>query len=76
MFTTGDNVYPTGTLDQFNSCYDPTWGAFKSRTRPSPGNHDYETTDASGYFAYFGSRAGAAGKGFYAYDLGSWRSTR
>jgi hypothetical protein len=73
VFTTGDNVYPTGTLSQFQTCYDPTWGAFKSRTRPSPGNHDYETTGASGYYTYFGSLAGAAGKGYYAYDLGSWR---
>lgn len=73
VFTTGDNVYPTGTLSQFQSCYDPTWGAFKSRTRPSPGNHDYETTGASGYYTYFGSLAGAADKGYYAYDLGAWR---
>ena len=73
VFTAGDNVYPTGTLGQFQTCYDPTWGAFKSRTRPSPGNHDYETTGASGYYDYFGSAAGTAGKGYYAYDLGAWR---
>ena len=73
VFTTGDNVYPSGTLSQFQSCYDPTWGAFKSRTRPSAGNHDYETAGASGYFAYFGSSAGDAGKGYYAYNLGAWR---
>lgn len=73
VFTAGDNAYPSGTLAQFNACYEPTWGAFKSRTRPSPGNHDYRTAGASGYFSYFGSRAGTAGKGWYAYDLGAWR---
>ena len=73
VFTAGDNAYDRGTLADFRSCYDPTWGAFKSRTRPSAGNHDYETSGASGYFTYFGWRAGPAGKGYYAYNLGAWR---
>jgi len=73
VFTLGDNVYPTGTAAQFQSCYHPTWGAQKSRTRPSAGNHDYYTEDASGYFGYFGTRAGAATKGYYTYKRGSWR---
>jgi calcineurin-like phosphoesterase family protein len=73
VFTAGDNVYADGTPAEFANCYDPTWGAFLDRTRPSPGNHDYHTTDAAGYFGYFGSRAGEAGKGYYAYDLGAWR---
>jgi hypothetical protein len=73
VFTAGDNAYNRGTLADFGSCYDPTWGAFKARTRPSPGNHDYETSGASGYFTYFGSRAGSPGKGYYAYNLGTWR---
>ncbi len=73
VFTAGDNAYPAGKIAQFEDCYDPTWGAFKDRTRPSPGNHDYETVDAGGYFAYFGSAAGDQGEGYYAYDLGAWR---
>jgi hypothetical protein len=73
VFTAGDNAYTRGTLAQFQSCYDPTWGAFKSRTRPSPGNHEYRTAGASGYFSYFGPLAGTAGEGWYAYDLGEWR---
>jgi hypothetical protein len=73
VFTAGDNAYEDGTLEQFESCYDPTWGAFLDRTRPSPGNHDYHTPDASGYYTYFGSRAGEPGQGYYAYDLGAWR---
>ena len=73
VFTAGDNAYPSGALGDFEDCYEPTWGAFSDRTRPSPGNHDYETLDALGYFAYFGSAAGNQGEGWYAYDLGAWR---
>ena len=71
--TFGDNAYPRGTAADFARCYDPSWGPFKDRTKPSPGNHEYETAGASGYFDYFGSAAGEPGKGYYAYDLGSWR---
>ena len=72
VFTTGDNVYPDGTSAEFANCYDPSWGRHKSRTYPSPGNHDYHTADAAGYFEYFGSAAGEPGKGYYSYDLGAW----
>jgi chitodextrinase len=72
VLTTGDNAYPDGTLSQFNTYYDPTWGRHKSRTYPSLGNHDYLTSGASGYFTYFGARAGPAGKGYYSYDIGNW----
>ena len=73
VFTAGDNAYEDGTLAQFLTCYDPTWGAFRDRTRPTPGNHDYHTPGAEGYFTYFGSGAGEPGMGWYAYDLGEWR---
>ncbi|MEV0005118.1 DNRLRE domain-containing protein [Micromonospora sp. NPDC050980] len=72
VFTTGDNVYDSGTASQFNSYYAPTWGRHKARTRPSPGNHDYNTSGASGYYNYFGSQAGPSGRGYYSYDLGNW----
>jgi len=39
---------------------------------PAPGNHEYETPDAAGYFAYFGAIAGKPGEGFYSYDYGAW----
>ena len=44
----------------------------KERTKPSPGNHEYETPGASGYFNYFGAAAGDPEEGYYSYDLGSW----
>jgi calcineurin-like phosphoesterase family protein len=72
VFTTGDNVYPDGTLTQFNNCYAPTWGRHKSRTKPVPGNHDYHVAGAGGYFDYFGAAAGDPAKGYYSYNLGAW----
>jgi len=72
VFTLGDNVLEHGTEDEYASCYDPTWGRHRDRTRPVPGNHDYDTDGASGYFAYFAERAGTPGEGWYAYDLGGW----
>ncbi len=69
----GDLAYPNGTLQQFVDCYDPSWGRHRDRTRPAPGNHDYETPGAAGYFAYFGDLAGPPGDGFYSFIAGSWR---
>jgi hypothetical protein len=70
--TFGDNAHPRGTDADFAECYNPSWGLFKARTLPSPGNHEYETAGASGYFDYFGAAAGDPNKGYYSYDLGSW----
>lgn len=71
VFTAGDNAYPEGTPEQFMNCYDPTWGRHKAQTRPSPGNHDYLTPGASGYFGYFGGVANGP-EGYYSYDSGNW----
>lgn len=73
VFTTGDNAYPGGTAANFADCYEPTWGRHSERTRPAPGNHDYQVAGATDYFAYFGASAGPAGQGYYAYNLGAWR---
>ena len=68
----GDLQYDSGSLSDFNTVYDPTWGRFKSITYPVVGNHEYGQSGASGYFDYFGSRAGERGKGYYSFDLASW----
>ncbi|HYT39832.1 MAG TPA: metallophosphoesterase, partial [Acidimicrobiia bacterium] len=68
----GDNAYPSGSAADYAKCYDPAWGRFKGRTHPVPGNHDYDTARAAGYFGYFGAAAGSPGHGYYSYDLGSW----
>ena len=72
VFTAGDNAYEDGSAANFKSCYAPTWGRVLNRTRPAPGNHDYNTPGAAPYYAYFGARAGEAGKGYYSYELGTW----
>ena len=72
VFTLGDNAYPNGSATDYANCYDGSWGRHKARTRPSPGNHEYNTANASGYFSYFGSAAGTQGQGYYSYDLGDW----
>jgi acid phosphatase type 7 len=68
----GDSAYPDGTRQQFQNCYDPTWGKYKKRTRPTAGNREYNTSGAKPYFDYFGWRAGKPGRGYYSYDRGAW----
>jgi chitodextrinase len=65
----GDLAYESGTLSEFDAFYDPNWGRHKAKTSPAPGNHEYITPGAAGYFTYFGSLAPAA---YYSFDLGSW----
>jgi hypothetical protein len=69
VLTLGDHTYPHGKAQEFTDCYGPTWGRFKDRTWPAPGNHEYYTPDAAPYFAYFGERAG---RGYYSLDLQGW----
>jgi acid phosphatase type 7 len=72
VFAVGDLAYPDGSDEQFAKCYGPTWGRFKERTRPAPGNHEYHSDGASGYVRYFGAAAGDPKKEYYSYDLGAW----
>jgi hypothetical protein len=72
VLTLGDLQYPSGELKHFQRYYDTTWGRFKAITRPAPGNHEYETDGASGYFTYFGSAARPKGASYYSYDIGGW----
>lgn len=51
--------------------WDVQFGDLKDITSPVPGNHEYGTTDAAGYFAYFGATA-APPHGYYSFDLGDW----
>ena len=80
--TLGDNTYPAGTAQQFSSCYDPTWGGARTRTRPSVGTHDYGDVQGgslAGYTSYFaatlslfGPSASDPSRAYYSYDLGAW----
>jgi acid phosphatase type 7 len=68
----GDLAYPSGSAKDFANCYEPTWGRVKARTRPAPGNHEYETQQGAPYYAYFGDNAGPSGLGYYSYHAGAW----
>jgi hypothetical protein len=68
VFVLGDNVYLDGNDREFADCYHPTWGRHKDRTKPVPGNHEYFTPGAAGYYKYFDNIPA-----YYAYDLGEWR---
>ncbi|MBK8070656.1 MAG: metallophosphoesterase [Ramlibacter sp.] len=72
VLTLGDNAYEDGSSAEFTACYEPTWGRFKSRTLATPGNHDYQTAAATGYFGYFGSAAGAGASGYWRTDRNGW----
>ncbi|MFD9861070.1 metallophosphoesterase family protein [Streptomyces alboflavus] len=74
VMTMGDNQYDDARLKDFQKYYATTWGAFKDKTKPVPGNH--ETYDPAGplkgYKSYFGSVAYPDGKSYYSYDQGNW----
>lgn len=71
VLTLGDNAYDDGSISDYASKYDPTWGRFKGITRPVPGNHEYHTENAAGYFSYFADQV--HGRAYYAWNAGAWR---
>ena len=68
----GDLQYEEGALPAFTESYGRSWGRVKSITRPAPGNHEYETTGASGYYEYFGASAHGSHRGYYSFGLAGW----
>jgi acid phosphatase type 7 len=74
----GDLQYNRGRLALFRRVYGRTWGGVKGKTYPTPGNHEYDSPNARGYFDYFngrGDRFGRAGErplGWYSFELGGW----
>jgi hypothetical protein len=69
----GDLQYPNGELANFQAQggYEGSYGRFKARTKPAPGHHEYNTANATGYYAYFGQLAGDPTKGYYSFDVGT-----
>ena len=74
----GDLAYDDGTLEQYRTLFEPSWGRLGPLLRPVPGNHDYHTAGAAGYFDYFNGvgaasgPAGERGRGWYSFDAGAW----
>ncbi len=69
----GDLQYQSGALTDFRNSYDKSWGALKPITFPVPGNHEYRTSGASGYYGYFADRP-TGKRGYYSRMLGDWRA--
>ncbi len=78
VLTLGDAQSCCGTLSAYTAAYEPGWGQLKAITHPAPGNRDYSTAGAAGYFDYFngpgapGGPAGSRDQGYYSFDLGAW----
>jgi hypothetical protein len=72
LLLVGDIAYFQGTTEQFRDCFNPSWGQFRPRWHPVPGNHEYESPNAAPYFAYFGDAAGPPGLGYYSFMAGDW----
>ena len=68
----GDIQYEVGRLEDFKKSYDKSWGRFKDKTVPAPGNHEYGTGVTRGYFEYFGPKVGTKKKSWYSTDVGGW----
>jgi 3',5'-cyclic AMP phosphodiesterase CpdA len=68
----GDLQYETGSLRGFRRSYADSWGRLRRKTYPIPGNHEYQTAGARGYYTYFDARQPGA-PGYYAFDLADWR---
>ncbi len=69
----GDEQYEDGLLSEFQGSYDLSWGRALGKSHPVPGNHEYASgSNGAGYFAYFGARAGTAGRGWYSFHVGKW----
>ncbi len=83
----GDGAYPDGSLATYQQQYGKpgSWGDFKDKTFPAPGNHDYGTQMSSvndGYREYWKDRleqfqAGGGDvmtdqSGWYSVEFGNW----
>lgn len=68
----GDIQYLYGELDQFRNSFGKSFAALRNRWRPTPGNHEYGTPGAAGYYDFFGKAAGPNRRGYYSFDTGSW----
>jgi len=70
VLVTGDAVYGPPTLENYRSCYQPTWGLHLPQTLAVPGNHDYRNGGIDDFALYFG--AATSPSGYLAKRLGGW----
>ena len=70
----GDAQYLIGSYSQFLDGYAPSWGrpGLLAMTHPVPGNHEYNTAGAAGYFQYFGATPAGVPEGNSSFDIAGW----
>jgi acid phosphatase type 7 len=68
----GDTQYEDARAHTYAASYAHSWGALRSISRPTIGNHEYQDQDAQGYFAYFQGRQPGP-PGYYRVQAGSWQ---
>lgn len=67
----GDDQYDDGSYEDYLRSYDRTWGRFKRISHPTPGDPE-DGSSLQGYYRYWGSRAGARGRPWYSFTVGTW----
>jgi hypothetical protein len=82
----GDDQYELGSLSDFQSQYDASWGRLNAIAHPAPGNHEYgyigtdiQPTGGTGYFTYYGDVSHPLQPGcttlctsWYSWNIGAW----
>jgi hypothetical protein len=80
----GGNAIPADrrltTLQDYQRCFEPLWGGFKSKTYATLGDHEVDIDSVSPYGsgmapgadAYFGDRVGPPKENWYSFDVGTW----
>src|ERR1043165_6866629 len=72
VFTAGNNVAASSSNPtNYTTCFDPTWGKFKSNMHAALGDMDFKSTNGTAPYDYFGTAIGSS-KGYYSFDAGSW----
>lgn len=69
----GDLQYERGNLASFRGSYDKSWGRLRGITWSVPGNHEYRTPGARGYYRYFAGRPGGKRPGYYRRTINGWQ---
>lgn len=70
----GDLQYDKGEPVNFQTAFAPLLKDLKGISYAVPGNHEYYTQDAAGYYDYWGDPAhsGERGKGYYSFNFNKW----
>jgi hypothetical protein len=66
------DVYDRGTAEEFETNYEPTYGALKELSAPTPGNHDAPLSD-QGYEPYWEEVWGSSTPPYYAFEVSGWQ---